>query len=706
MTRLNLPRGLRSNQKERSESPIVSKKAAISSEVKKTLDLLPQLVWLTKSGIGYCNCYLKDYLGLDSHDISDYEWLKALHPEDAEHFYNLWSESQKNGNSFEKECRIKDVDGEYYWFLLIAKSHIYKNKHYDWTITCTNIHERATYLREALDTLKANTEMLDVSLDCIKIISPSGKVTHMNKSGCVALLGQENVKKFGMDWLSLLPTEVRPQGRKAIKQTYLGMNSRFAGKSITNGHTMYWDNILTPVLDEDGETSRILCVSRDITLQKMAEEKLKISSGYDALTHLMNRKSFIQKFKNALGLAKKNKRKFALFIIDLDYFKHVNDILGHAAGDHLLKALSKRISDCLPLGTYFARLGGDEFAVISNQISENEEIEALAKLILKQIDQPIKYKGTMLNIGMSIGYSVYPDHAQDLSNLLKCADTALNDLKTQGRGGFRSYKPEMLQEIKLKGQQLITARQIIREDRIEPFYQAKVQLDTRQLVGFEALLRWKDDEMNIHYPVTIVEAFNDYDLASKISEIIQTKIFKDISTWLSRGLKVVPISINASPVEFMRDDYAEHLLSRMNKYNIPAELIEVEITEHILSDRGSHYVIRALKKLHDAGLRIALDDFGTGYSSLTHLSDYPVDCLKIDYNFVNRLNEEKAINAIVEGITRLGPILSLDIIAEGIETDQQLECLKSLGCNFGQGFLFSQAICAESATRLLTENYF
>lgn len=266
---------------------------------------------------------------------------------------------------------------------------------------------------------------------------------------------------------------------------------------------------------------------------------------------------------------------------------------------------------------------------------------------------------------------------------------------------MRMYDAEMLQVTEQKTQQLETARFILRENRIEPFYQPKVRLDNRELIGFEALLRWKDDEQKINFPSTIVEAFNDYELASKISETMHDKIFTDMAKWINENMRMVPISINASPVEFMRDNYAELLIKRLEKYQIPAHLIEIEITEHILSDRGSEFVIRALKKLKEYGIRISLDDFGTGHSSMTHLRDYPVDCLKIDYAFVNRMNEEKSISSIVEGIAKLGPILSLDVIAEGIETVEQAKSLQEVGCKYGQGFLYSRAISAHDAEGML-----
>ena len=701
MASITLPLDSNLNPVDSSANSIPVKVAQISNEVKQALDLMPHLVWMTKLGVGYCNTPLKQFIGIESNNIYDTDWIKYLHPEDAEHIYNIWITAQKTGQNFEKECRIRNVDGHYQWFLLLAQSTEYARKQFDWTITCTNIHDRALLLRETSESLRANTDMLDVSVDCIKIITPDGFVSHMNKSGCIALLGKEKVKTFGMEWLGLLPPEVRDQGKKAIKQAAKGKNARFAGKSVFGNLTMYWDNILTPVVNEEGQTTSILCVSRDVTKQRIAEEKLRITSEFDEMTGLMNRRAFKKKLKVSIAKAKEIRGQTGLLLIDLDHFKHINDTLGHSAGDHLLKVLSKRLAHCLDENAYISRLGGDEFAVVIENIESNEQIINVSKKLLKQLEAPITYSGKLLNGGMSIGGSVYPVDAKDGSGLLKCADTALNDLKDRGRGGIRMFGVDMFEIAQMKAKQLDTARQIIRNNQIEPFYQPKVKLDDCSIIGFEALLRWRDLEGNVYSPATVVEAFNDFELATKISETMHNKIFADMSAWISQGINVVPISINASPVEFMRDNYAEILLKRLAAYKIPHDLVEIEITEHILADRGYEYVVRALKKLKNSGVRIALDDFGTGHSSMTHLRDYPVDSLKIDYNFVNRMHEEKSIKAIVEGIAKLGPILSLDIIAEGIETVEQLDSLRAAGCKFGQGFLFSQAISADDAKQML-----
>jgi EAL domain-containing protein (putative c-di-GMP-specific phosphodiesterase class I) len=234
-----------------------------------------------------------------------------------------------------------------------------------------------------------------------------------------------------------------------------------------------------------------------------------------------------------------------------------------------------------------------------------------------------------------------------------------------------------------------------------PYYQPKVRLSDHKVVGFEALLRWRTEDNRIHSPRKIEQAFQDYLLATKISDAIQNKVFKDIAMWIGQGLEVVPVSINAAPVEFLKDNYAERLLHRLNLYKIPHHLIEIEITEHILDDRGSDYVVRALNLLKQHGVKIALDDFGTGHSSLTRLRDYPVDCLKIDCDFIRQMNEDDAILAIVQAIIALGPKLSLDIVAEGIENTEQLELLKQSGCSIGQGYLFSCAVNMQQATQML-----
>lgn len=384
-----------------------------------------------------------------------------------------------------------------------------------------------------------------------------------------------------------------------------------------------------------------------------------------------------------------------LLLIDLDYFKHINDTLGHPAGDYLLKQIAKRLQKSLPVESLIARLGGDEFAIVFPLIDDAKQLIRHAELCCAQLQQPITYGGKPMMSGMSIGAAIYPQHAVEAQELMKAADTALNDLKAGGRGGVRLYCERMLLQARTTALQLARAREIITQQSLMAFYQPKVQLQTGELVGFEALMRWHSPSHGVQLPNTILEAFNDYQLATQIGEQMQHLVLRDIARWLSDGLQVKPVSINAAPVEFLRDDYAERLLDKLARYQIPAALVEVEVTEHVLNERGSAFVARALTTLKQHGVRIALDDFGTGHSSLANLRDYPVDCLKIDCGFVWRITEEPSIYAIVQAVAQLGPSLAIDVVAEGVETEPQLNALLQAGCTIGQGCLWSGALAAD-----------
>lgn len=677
----------------------------LDSAEQRTLDALPQLIHLTNGSSGYFNAAWRAYTSPAHHTAAHtHQWLDSLHPLDLPGVERQWRQAFCDGNTLHMECRLRHHSGDYRWFMLLGQAQPHApNGTQQWYLTATDIHERILGEAALTENSRLQTNMLDVSVDCIKLLRPDGTLTHMNLSGRNALGVPQGDSGFGLTWLNLLPPEIRQRGQRALQQARNGKNARFAGKSVTPGRKpQYWDNILTPMTTPQGQTSGILCVSRDVTLQRDAEIRLRTASERDELTGIYNRRYFKAKLRQCLKKAHEKNLCVGLLLMDLDHFKHINDTLGHAAGDHLLRKLSRRISTVLEGSPHiFARLGGDEFAVIAPNLHSEKELLDLAQAIHDQIQAPITYAGKAINGGMSIGAAMSPRDGADQPTLLKCADTALNHLKANGRGGARLFQAEMMTATLRSAAQLALARQIVHDQIIVPYYQPKVDLKTNQLVGFEALLRWQHPQHGLQTPGAIEEAFNDYALASHIGDLIQNHVFADISRWTTQGLAVVPVSINAAPVEFLRDDFAEHMLARLARHHTPVHLVEVEITEHMLSGRGSSYVIRALTKLKQAGIRVALDDFGTGHSSFAHLRDYPVDCLKIDCDFVHRMTNEHAIHAIVNAITQLGPNLGMDIVAEGIESELQRKILLETGCHLGQGFLFSKAISAAAAEQLL-----
>jgi diguanylate cyclase (GGDEF)-like protein/PAS domain S-box-containing protein len=671
-------------------TPIAPHRGALHA----ALDAIPHPIWIAgaQGDDTYGNAAWREFTG---RPLPENDWLQSLHPDDRPSATRLWQQSLGSGQMFRSEWRLRHHSGAYRWLRLEAR---FQKSASDpaghWFLSGTDIHEHVLAQRKLARSVQMQKNMLDGSIDCIKLLLPDGTLVHMNQSGCSAL-GIDPDSGFGQRWLPLLPKEVHGKGRKALQQAVQGSNARFAGMSIIPGQpTIHWDNLLTPLKDVQERVTGILCVSRNVTLQREAERRLRQTSEQDELTGLPNRRAFNKQLKRALAGQRPERGLLGMMLIDLDHFKHVNDTLGHPAGDHLLRVLSRRLQQCLPESGFMARLGGDEFALFVPGLADTAALEAVAQKLLTQAQAPITYAGKLINGGLSIGAALYPSDAQNAPALMKAADTALNDIKASGRGSLRMFNARMQQLAGQVAAQLERARAIVREDAIIPHYQPKVLLADRRLIGFEALLRWHDSAGAIQTPDTVVAAFKDYELATHIHDTMCAKVFSDIAAWQRQGLTVLPVSLNAAPVEFLRDDYAERLLEKLRAHALEPDLIEIEITEHVLTERGAGYVIRALHLLKAAGVRIALDDFGTGHSSLTHLCDYPVDSLKLSGDFIERIGHDATILAVVKAIGQLGPNLSLDTVAEGVETEEQRHILLEAGYRCGQGHLFGQAVDA------------
>jgi diguanylate cyclase (GGDEF)-like protein/PAS domain S-box-containing protein len=543
---------------------------------------------------------------------------------------------------------------------------------------------------------------LEASADCIKIISLNGTLEMMNAPGVCAMELDSEDQVVGKHWAELWPLPMRATVQAALEEAKSGKAARFTGLCPTAlGTPKWWDVVVTPMRNDVSEVAQLLSISRDITASRKSAEDLRWASEHDPLTELPNRRAFEARLQAATLRAMQTGKNVGLLLLDLDHFKHVNDTLGHAAGDHLLKAFGQRLRSSLRTEAFIARLGGDEFAVILQDVRGGDDLLEAGESICKQLQGPLFFEGRVIGASASIGGALFPRDADTAHNLFKYADTALYALKAAGRGGTKLFHSYMREEMQKAASQLSLARSAIANNALVPYYQPKVDLRTGRTMGFEALMRWRHPTQGIQAPDMIAEAFKDYELASKIGELMQTAILGDLKLWQARGIEFGCVALNASPAEFLRDDYAERLLSRLSEYGVPPHVIEVEVTEHVFVDRGMEFVSRALKALHDAGVRISLDDFGTGYSSLSHLRDFPVDVVKIDRSFVAKVLDDPAIAAIVTAVIDLASSLSMEVVAEGIELAEQASFLRTAGCHYGQGYLFSRAAPAEDVPRLL-----
>ena len=461
-------------------------------------------------------------------------------------------------------------------------------------------------------------------------------------------------------------------------------------------------NKAVPELDDKGAVIAWHGTCTDIHDRVKADQALQASlaeleweSEHDSLTSLANRGAFHARLeREARGLPKG--KQIALLLIDVDHFKHINDSYGHAVGDELLRNIGKRLSNAIRQDDLAGRLGGDEFAIMLRNIGSPKEAAAAAAKLCSIITAPLEIGKRVLGAGASIGVALYPRDAVDMDELFKSADAALYELKRCGRGGVKMFRENMLDRISDAAHQLRVARTALNNDRIVPLYQPKVDLLSGSVVGFEALLRWNLGGKDLQLPSAFEEAFSDYELAAQIGEAMQRMVARDIHRWQRHGVEIGRVSINAAPAEFLRDDYAECLLRILSEENIAPSCIEIEITERALLERGTEFVRRALKLLRNAGIAISLDDFGTGYSSLSHLCDYSLDLVKIDRSFVQHIGERSEMTSTVSAIISLAQSFDIDVVAEGVETEDQARLLRTMGCRFAQGHLFGHAVSADS----------
>jgi diguanylate cyclase (GGDEF)-like protein/PAS domain S-box-containing protein len=449
------------------------------------------------------------------------------------------------------------------------------------------------------------------------------------------------------------------------------------------------------------DARRIIMTVRDVTDEKTAEERIRWSASHDPLTRLANRSLFQEQLDQAIRRAKATSRSVGVLMLDLDHFKQINDSLGHDVGDALLKAFGERLRSVVRSRDTVARLGGDEFAIVVPDVRSQDDLVLLSRSIEERMRAPFVNAGRMLDCRVSLGASMFPAHGMTSREVLKNADVALYAAKAAGRATLTMYDAELRNDMQKRLAMVQLARNAIADDRVIPYYQPKLDLQSGTVDGFEALLRWRTPRGRIGQPAAIEAAFEDLDVAASISDRMIDRAIADMRDWLDRGIAFKHVAVNASAAEFRRDNFAERVLDRLVRAEIPTRCFQIEVTETVFLGRGAESVHRALALLNAQGVKIALDDFGTGYASLRHLKQFPVDIIKIDRSFVRDMEIDPGDEAIVRAVINLGKSLGIHVVAEGIESDAQAQRLVRLGCDFGQGFLFSRAVGANRVPALV-----
>ncbi|MEL4897704.1 EAL domain-containing protein [Crocosphaera sp. Alani8] len=440
----------------------------------------------------------------------------------------------------------------------------------------------------------------------------------------------------------------------------------------------------------------------DITARKQAEKNLEYQAFYDSLTDLPNRNYFDEKLEFALVRARKNRDLMALFFLDLDSFKNINDSLGHKIGDQLLQSFARRLSCCVRNNDIVSRWVGDEFTLLLPKINSPEDTINLAQRIIEDLKKPFEISGHKLYVKTSIGIAIYPQDGEDTETLLKNADAALYRAKERGRNHYRFYSSTMTSKASLLLKLENLLHEALQEETFSLHYQPQLNLSRNKISGMEALFRWYHPELGHVSPARLIPLIENTDLILPISIWVLKTACLQNKAWQKRGLPSIPIAVNLSTKQFQQPNLVDIVGQVLEDTSLEPHLLDLEITETSMID-DIDFAHETLTNLRGLGVQISLDDFGTGYSSLGYLQRFPITTLKIDQSFIQTIEDNPRNTAIISAIIALGQSFDLRVIAEGVETSQQLELLQKLNCKEIQGFWFSCPLKPTDATALLSQ---
>ncbi len=455
--------------------------------------------------------------------------------------------------------------------------------------------------------------------------------------------------------------------------------------------------------NEHGKPLRFIGTHSDITMQKKYQEDILQQAHFDSLTHLPNRFLSLDRLKHACADAKRSHELVVLLFLDLDDFKKVNDSLGHQIGDLLLTEAANRLRHVVRAVDTVGRLGGDEFIIILSGLNNVKEAHPIVENLLNQFREIFIINKREMMLTASIGVALFPNDATNSSELLRNADSAMYDAKARGRNTYSYYTSYMNQ----CAQRRIAIEEqfngALKRKEFSVYFQPKVDIKTLKIMGAEALLRWKNPALGHISPDEFISIAEQTGHILAIGKFVLQQALAQTALWQKLYNCDFQIAVNLSPRQFRDPQLLTYITDSLNKHNIAPNKLELEITEGVLLS-GHTYVDEILSGLNNQGVTMAMDDFGTGYSSLSYLRTYPFDVLKIDRSFINDDNPTVKTKSLVHGIISMSHALGLKVVAEGIETTQQFEQLKSFGCDCGQGYLFSKPISAQAMTKLLAVN--
>jgi diguanylate cyclase (GGDEF)-like protein/PAS domain S-box-containing protein len=537
--------------------------------------------------------------------------------------------------------------------------------------------------------------------DAVILTRPDGTITRVNPAA-ERLLGQTAAELRGQALASLVAEAQRgsftlADAKSRTRETTL-INA--AGDEVPVSYTG------AEIIADEPALRGYVITARNISERKVAEQRIRYLARIDALTKVPNRMQFQHLLQRAIARARRGNHRLALIYLDVDKFKEINDTFGHTAGDVCLETLTDRLRRILPESSVVGRLAGDEFAVILDNLDParnlRAEVVATSRLLQEAITEPLHYQGHQLYISTSAGIALYPADGNNVIDLIRNADAALFRAKRQGGGALEVYNSDMnaaaVERLMLKSR----LRKAFEKNELRVHYQPKVDLRTGVIAGAEALVRWELTDRGIVLPSEFIPLAEESNLILQIGEWVLDRVCTDLKSWELTTVKPGVVSVNLSLRQLKQRNFISQVQQIFTRHGVLPAALELEITETTLMEDPKR-TVRLLDELHRMGLRLAIDDFGTGYSSLSALQQFPISALKIDQSFVRNATTDHDQATIVAMIIEMGHSLKLDVVAEGVESEDQLRFLRALNCDYAQGLLFGRAMAADDFRDLLRD---
>ncbi len=649
-----------------------------------------------------CNRQFEKMFGYERGELKNLN-NNVIHPS-REAFNEFRKEARavmRKGTPFRTERLMRRKDGETIWCRIVGKA-IDPSDLPNGTLWMV---EDISGRREAEENLRLAAKVFDSSVEGILITDADSRIVTVNRA-FTHITGFQAEDAIGKTPKLLSSGKHNPD-------FYINMwrllkeNGQWRGEIWNrrkNGETYLEWLTISAVRNDKGETVNYVAVFSDITSRKLAEERLNYLANHDALTGLPNRVLFLERLDLGLARAHRTQKMVAVMFFDLDRFKIINDTLGHSVGDQLLQEVATRVRGCLREDDTVARLGGDEFTVILEGINEDKYVAMVAQKIIDILAKPFKLVGQEVFVTASVGISVYPNDGEDPHSLVRHADVAMYRAKEMGKNNYQFFKTEMntraFERLTLEN----NLRRALERNEFELHYQPQLDLASGDVVGAEALIRWRHPELGLVSPDRFIPIAEETGLIIPIGEWVLRTACAQNKAWQRAGFAPLHVAVNLSGRQFKQKDLLRMIERAFAETGLDPAFLELEITESVIMEHADE-TIATLACMKTMGFQLSIDDFGTGYSSLSYLKRFPIDTLKIDRSFVHDITTDQDDAAITTAVIALAHSLNLKVIAEGVENGEQLEFLRAQGCDMIQGYHFSRPMTVEAFTAKLAAGW-